>query len=131
MGRALNLHAFALIAVLQPVCPVFAEGAPFLSFELGGQILAMPPEAVATVTLRKDFNDQDALDVSLLAEWSERMAGFTQNPRGQIIAITVCGKLVAEPALQSQISNGRFMLSGEHQTIHAAKAALASRACLH
>ncbi|MDZ4310364.1 MAG: hypothetical protein U1A24_07390 [Cypionkella sp.] len=125
------MRALALITLLQPVCPVFAEGAPFLSFELGGQTLEMPPEAIASVTLRKDYSDLDALDVTLIAAWTARMADFTQNPQGQMMAIKVCGKLVAEPALQSQISNGRFMLSGEYQTVHAAHAALAKKMCLN
>ncbi|MDZ4391883.1 SecDF P1 head subdomain-containing protein [Cypionkella sp.] len=127
----MNFRALALITLLQPVCPVFAEGAPFLSFELGGQTLEMPPEAIASVTLRKDYSDLDALDVTLIAAWTQRMADFTQDPQGQMMAIKVCGKLVAEPALQSQILNGRFMLTGDYQTVHAARASLGNRTCLN
>ena len=100
-----------------------------MRFEFDGRLLDFPPEAIARVDVIKDFNNQDTLDVSVSPAWVAPLAGFTKDPQGRVISIFICGALVAEPALQGQISKGRFYVVGDPQVIHKAAVFLNAKSC--
>ncbi|WP_156317694.1 hypothetical protein [Cypionkella psychrotolerans] len=107
----------------------FAGDEGFLHFEFDTQALDLPPKAIASATVIKDFNNQDALDVTVTPEWVEALAIFTQSPQGRVISIFICGNLVAEPRLQGQISKGRFFLTGDPHVIRKAAVFLTAKSC--
>ncbi|WP_284326785.1 hypothetical protein [Cypionkella aquatica] len=100
-----------------------------MRLEFDGRSLNLPPEAIAQVGVIKDFNNQDTLDVTIAREWIAALADLTQDPQGRLISIFICGALVAEPALQGQISKGRFYVVGDPQVIHKAAVFLQAKSC--
>ena len=119
----------AVIATLASSLPVFADGKAFLHLEFDARRLDLPGQAIETVTVIKDFNNQDALEVIVTPDWTAPLATFTADPQGRTVSIYICGALVAEPALQSQIGQGRFFLTGDPAVIHKAANYLRARAC--
>lgn len=129
MGKALRSIVLALTAALLTACPVFADGAGFVRFVLNKQVFDLPPDAIASVRVIKDFNNQDALEVTVTPDWLAPLSNFTKDPQGRTISIFVCGALVAEPVLQGRISGGRFFLTGDREVIHKAAVFLGARSC--
>ena len=127
MAKALRSSALAVF-LLTPLA-AFADGAGFLRFEFNRQGLDLPPAAIASARVIKDFNNQDALDVTLAREWIAALARFSEMPQGRQISIFICGNLVAEPRLQDQISKGRFFLTGDPYVIRKAAVFLSARSC--
>ncbi|MDB5658206.1 MAG: hypothetical protein JWS10_821 [Cypionkella sp.] len=128
MGKALKSIAFAL-TVLLTAFPVVADGKGFVRFVLNNQAFDLPPDAVSSARVIKDFNNQDALEVTVTPDWLAPLSSFTKDPHGRIISIFVCGALVAEPQLQGRISGGRFFLTGDPAVIHKAAVFLAAKSC--
>lgn len=129
MGKALKAIVLALTAVLLTTFPVFADGEGFIRFVLNKQVFDLPPDAIASSRVIKDFNNQDALEVTVTPDWLAPLSNFTQGPQGRTISIFVCGALVAEPVLQGRISGGRFFLTGDGFVIHKAALFLGARSC--
>lgn len=129
MGKAMKSCVLALTVSLLMALPVFAEGAGFLRFVFNGQVLDLPPDAIARVQVIKDYNNQDALDVTVTPDWLAPLSNFTKDPQGRIISIFICGVLVAEPALQGRISAGEFFIVGDPQLIHKAANFLNAKSC--
>lgn len=122
-------NALALIAAMLTAFPVFADGEGFLRFAFDRQTLDLAPEAIAKVSVIKDFNNQDALDVTVAPDWIAPLAHFTLDPQGRPISIFICGVLIAEPVLQGQIAKGRFFLTGDPQVIRKAALFLKAKSC--
>ena len=129
MGKALKSIAFALTTALLTAFPVFADGEGFVRFVLNKQVFDLPPDAIASARVIKDFNNQDALEVTVTPDWLAPLSDFTKGPQGRSISIFVCGALVAEPQLQGRISGGRFFLTGDPDVIHKAALFLGARSC--
>lgn len=129
MRRVLRRNALAVIAALASSLPVLADGKAFLHLEFDNRRLDIPAEAIASVQVIKDFNNQDALEVAVTAEWTAPLAAFTADPQGRTVRIFICGGLVAEPALQSQIGAGRFYLTGDRAVIHKSANYLKAKSC--
>ncbi len=128
MGKALKFIVLAL-TVLLTAFPVVADGEGFVRFVLNNQLFDLPPDAIASARAIKDFNNQDALEVTVTPDWLAPLSNFTQGPQGRTISIFVCGALVAEPTLQGRISGGRFFLTGDPDVIHKAAVFLGARSC--
>ena len=128
MGKVLKTIILAL-TVLLTAFPVFADGAGFVRFVLNKQVFDLPPDAIASARVIKDFNNQDALEVSVTPDWLVPLSSFTKDPQGRTISIFICGVLVAEPQLQGRISGGRFFLTGDPDVIHKAAVFLGARSC--
>jgi len=129
MGKALKSIAFALTTALLTAFPVFADGEGFVRFVLNKQVFDLPPDAIARARVIKDFNNQDALEVTVTPERLAPLSDFTKGPLVRTISIFVCGALVAEPQLQGRISGGRFFLTGDPDVIHKAALFLGARSC--
>ncbi len=129
MAGALHQCALALILFLLTPLAAFAGDEGFLHFEFNGQALDVPPDAIASARVIQDFNNQDALDVTVTPDWIEALARFTEDPQGRVISISICGDLIAEPALQDQISKGRFFMTGDPPMIHKAANYLNAKSC--
>ena len=125
-----GLHRNALAAITTLIgLPVFADGEAFLHLEFDTLRLDLPAQAIASARVIKDLNNQDALEVAVIAEWAAPLATFTADPQGRTVRIFICGGLVAEPALQSQIDEGRFYLTSDREVIHKAAAYLKAQSC--
>ena len=130
MGKALRSIVLALTAALLTAFPVFADGEGFVRFVLNKQVFDLPPDAIASARVIKDYNNQDALEVTVTPDWLAPLSSFTKDPQGRIISIFVCGALVAEPQLQGRISGGRFFIVGDASVIHKAAVFLGARSCM-
>jgi preprotein translocase subunit SecD len=90
--------------------PAFAD-APVLSIEAGRDVLAVAASDIEMVEPSFDTMGKPAVSVRLNPSLDPQMAAFTAGHIGETLRVFVCGELVLEPTLQSQLHTAAFVIS--------------------
>jgi preprotein translocase subunit SecD len=107
------IRALAFCAAL--IAGPAAAESPVLAFEFDGDkgvegISVTADELTAEVT--SDYNGAPAVSVRLQPHYDQRFAALTQRHVGKTGRIRVCGKVVSEPMLVSEIFEASFVITG-------------------
>jgi preprotein translocase subunit SecD len=109
--------------------PSFADTPQLLRFETDLLTFDVSDDQLAKVEIVADYSGNPALMMTFSPAIWQKFANFTKTAVGRRMVISVCGSVVTDPIIQSEIENGVVMISGGNVNYVALQTALMLKEC--